>query len=140
MNRTFQSKVGWWYWIVIGITSVLLFFFFWEHYLLCTILCATVVIFEIEMLIHTQYVITEAGWLKVETGRFIPNASLEIDQILRIRKVRSMAFWQPALSFERLEVVFKKHGKVRSISLSPKNQEDFIRCLLKKNEVIQFYD
>ena len=75
MNRTFQSKVGWWYWIVIGITSVLLFFFFWEHYLLCTILCATVVIFEIEMLIHTQYVITEAGWLKVETGRFIPNAS-----------------------------------------------------------------
>lgn len=27
MNRTFQSKVGWWYWIVIGITSVLLFFF-----------------------------------------------------------------------------------------------------------------
>ena len=28
MNRTFQSKVGWWYWIVIGITSVLLFFFF----------------------------------------------------------------------------------------------------------------
>ena len=76
MNRTFQSKVGWWYWIVIGITSVLLFFFFWEHYLLCTILCATVVIFEIEMLIHTQYVITEDGWLKVETGRFIPNASL----------------------------------------------------------------
>ena len=67
MNRTFQSKVGWWYWIVIGITSVLLFFFFWEHYLLCTILCATVVIFEIEMLIHTQYVITEDGWLKVET-------------------------------------------------------------------------
>ena len=107
MNRTFQSKVGWWYWIVIGITSVLLFFFF---------------------------------WLKVETGRFIPNASLEIDQILRIRKVRSMAFWQPALSFERLEVVFNKHGKVRSISLSPKNQEDFIRCLLKKNEAIQFYD
>lgn len=96
--------------------------------------------FEIEMLIHTQYVITGDGWLKVETGRFIPNASLEIDQILRIRKVRSMTFWQPALSFERLEVVFKKHGKVRSISLSPKNQEDFIRCLLKKNEAIQFYD
>lgn len=81
--------------------------FFWEHYLLCTILCATVVIFEIEMLIHTQYVITGDGWLKVETGRFIPNASLEIDQILRIRKVRSMTFWQPALSFERLEVVLK---------------------------------
>lgn len=140
MNRTFQSKVGWWYWIVIGITSVLLFFFFWEHYLLCTILCATVVVFEIEMLVHTQYVITGDGWLKVETGRFIPNASLEIDQILRIRKVRSMTFWQPALSFERLEVVFKKQGKVRSISLSPKNQEDFIRCLLKKNEAIQFYD
>jgi len=85
--------------------------FFWEHYLLCTILCATVVIFEIEMLIHTQYVITEDGWLKVETGRFIPNASLEIDQILRIRKVRSMAFWQPALSFERLEVRFLKTWK-----------------------------
>lgn len=107
MNRTFQSKVGWWYWIVIGVTSVLLFFFFWEHQVICTILCATVVIFEIEMLIHTQYVITSDGWLNVETGRFVPNASIEISQILRIRKVRSMAFWEPALSFERLEITFK---------------------------------
>lgn len=140
MNRTFQSKVGWWYWIVIGVTSVLLFFFFWEHQVICTILCATVVIFEIEMLIHTQYVITSDGWLNVETGRFVPNASIEISQILRIRKVRSMAFGEPALSFERLEITFKKHGKVCSVCLSPKNTEDFVRCLLKKNEAIQFYD
>lgn len=114
--------------------------FFWEHYLLCTILCATIVIFEIEMLIHTQYVITGDGWLKVETGRFVPNATVEITEILRVRKVRSMAFWEPALSFERLEVVFKKHGKVHTICLSPKNPEDFVRCLLKQNETIQFYD
>ena len=140
MNRTFQSKVGWWYWIVIGITSLCLFFCFWEHYLLFTILCATLVIFEIEMLIQTQYVITGDGWLKVETGRFVPNASVEVAEILRIRKVRSMAFWEPALSFERLEVFFKKHGKVHSICLSPKNAEDFVRCLLRQNEAIQFYD
>lgn len=140
MNRTFQSKIGWWYWAVIGITSFLLFFFFWEHRLLATILCATVVIFEIEMLIHTQYVITGEGKLKVETGRFVPNVSIEIAEILRIRKVRSMAFWEPALSFDRLEVVFKVHGKVRSVCLSPKNQEDFARCLLKQNETIQYYD
>lgn len=105
------------------------------YYLVCN--CGD---FEIEMLIHTQYVITSDGWLNVETGRFVPNASIEISQILRIRKVRSMAFWEPALSFERLEITFKKHGKVCSVCLSPKNTEDFVRCLLKKNEAIQFYD
>lgn len=140
MNRTFQSKVGWWYWIVIGITSVLLFFFFWEHQVICTILFATMVIFEIEMLIHTQYVITGDGWLKVETGRFVPNASIEITHILRVRKVRSLAFWEPALSFERLEITFRKHGKVHVVCISPKNPEDFLRCLMKRNEAIQFYD
>lgn len=117
MNRTFQSKVGWWYWIVIGITSVLLFFFLGTLSAVYNSVC-NCGDFEIEMLIHTQYVITEDGWLKVETGRFIPNASLEIDQILRIRKVRSMAFWQPALSFERLEVVLKTWKGSLHFSLS----------------------
>lgn len=58
MNRTFHSRVGAGYWLLMVATAFLLFDFFWFHELLLTLLLAIVMIFEIEMLIHTQYVVT----------------------------------------------------------------------------------
>ena len=137
MNRTFQSKVGWWYWIVIAVTSFLLFFFFWEHYSALTIFTALVVIFLIEMLIHTQYVFTADQVLKVETGRFVRSVDLEIDRIVSIRKVRSLTVMAPALSFFRLEITYQGHKRTGKVQISPRNEEEFIRYLLKKNPAVK---
>ena len=137
MNRTFQSKVGWWYWIVIVVTSFLLFFFFWEHYTVLTIFTALVVIFLIEMLIHTQYVFTADQILKVETGRFVRSANMEIYRIESIRKVRSLTVMAPALSFYRLEITYRGYKHARKIEISPRNEEEFLRYLLKKNPEIK---
>ena len=136
MNRTFQSKVGWWFWIVIGITSFLLFYFFWEHYTALTIFTAIVVIFLIEMLIHTQYIFTADNRLKIETGRFVRKVDLEVDRITDVRKVRSLTVMAPALSFYRLELSYQGHKHTGTVQISPRNEEEFIRYLLKKNPAI----
>ena len=137
MNRTFQSKVGWWYWIVITVTSFLLFFFFWEHYTVLTIFTALVVIFLIEMLIHTQYVFTSDQVLKVETGRFVRSANMELYRIESVRRVRSLTVKAPALSFYRLEISYRGYKHPKKIQISPRNEDEFLRYLLKKNPEIK---
>ena len=140
MNRTFQSNVGWWFWIVIGITSFLLFYFFWEHYTALTLFTAVVVVFLIEMLIHTQYIFTAENRLKIETGRFVRKVDLEIERIVSIRKVRSLTVMAPALSFYRLEITYKGHKRTGTVQISPRNEEEFVRYLLKKNPSVQVMD
>lgn len=133
MNRTFKTVVGWWYWLLIIVTSVLLFYFFWMHDLVLAILMALLTIYEIEMLIHTQYIITSDNKLRIETGRFVKNFELNIQLIESVRKVRSMIFWQPALSFSRLEVVYNGNKRTVKVQISPQNEDAFISKLKKIN-------
>ena len=140
MDRTFKTEVGWWYWILISITSLLLFFFFWMHDTLLAIIMAVLVIYEIEMLIHTQYVITDDGLLKVETGRFVKKFTMRVDQIESIRLVRSMIFWAPALSFHRFEIKYNGNNKTVKVQISPRNKEAFISKLKSMNDKLIILD
>lgn len=87
--RTFHTKVGWWYWGIIALFSCFLFVCFWFHELLLTLLFAVIVIFLIEALIHTQYVVTADGKLVIEVGRFMKGASIDVAQIVSIEKANS---------------------------------------------------
>ena len=86
MYRTFHSKVGWWYWLLMGVTAFLLLDFFWFHHTVLMILTAVAMVFEIEMLIHTCYILTEDGRLRIESGRFVPDTEIEIRSITGMRR------------------------------------------------------
>lgn len=137
MNRTFQTKVGRWYWCVIALTSALLFYLFWQHFVIAALVAMAAVVLLIEMLIHTQYVLTADDVLLIESGRFVPNVKIAVRDIKSVRKVRSAALFQPALSFSRLELTYETAGKIQTAQISPKNTDDFIRCLYRKNPLIQ---
>ena len=137
MNRTFQTKVGRWYWCVIALTSALLFYLFWQHFIIAALVAMAAVVLQIEMLIHTQYVLTADDVLLIESGRFVPNVKIAVRDIKSVRKVRSAALFQPALSFSRLELTYETAGKIQTAQVSPKNTDDFIRCLYRKNPLIQ---
>ena len=47
MDRTFHSKVDWWYWLLMAVTAFLLFDFFWFHYTIATLLVAALTGLEI---------------------------------------------------------------------------------------------
>ena len=139
MDRIFHPRIGWWYWLLIAVTSGFLFYFFWEHHTLLMLILAVCVVCEIEMLIHTRYIISADNQLRIETGRFVRNSTIELERIVRIRKVRSLVFWAPALSFDRLEIICeKKSGNgTASVLIAPQNPDDFIHWLLKRNSQIQ---
>lgn len=133
--RTFHSKVGWWYWAVIALCSCFMFFTFWVHEILLTLFFALFVIFEIEMLIHTQYVVMEKTTLSVRTGRFMKSVSIPLEQIVSIEKSHSFES-APALSLSRLKITYRKKASTDYILISPKNPDDFVKVLLKANPSI----
>ena len=120
-----------WYWLLMGITAFLLFDFFWFHYTVLMILIAVAMVFEIEMLIHTRYVITADGKLKIESGRFVPDTEIDLKEVAGMKRVRSFSL-APALSAERIEIVYRKEGKERSVQVSPRRAEEFREWMQKK--------
>ncbi len=50
---------------------------FWFHHTVLMILTAVAMVFEIEMLIDTCYILTEDGTLRIESGRFVPDTEIE---------------------------------------------------------------
>lgn len=137
MNRTFQSEVGKWYWAVVAVSSAALFYCFWEHHLWLTVLTGAAVVFEIEMLVHTRYVVTSEGELRIEGGRFVPNRVIQAESVCSVCRTRSRSFLNPALSFDGLRIEFGEGGKKETVFVSPKNRKDFVGCLLKKNPRIR---
>ena len=137
MNRTFQTRVGGWYWALIVLTSAGLFYFFWVHAVLCAVVLALVLILEIEMLIHTQYVITSEGVLRIESGRFSRSSRIEVGSIVSVRSVHRVAFFLPALSFRMLELTYASGGKKMVAYVSPRNPEAFVKCLQRHNPSTQ---
>lgn len=106
MDRTFHSKVDWWYWLLMAVTAFLLFDFFWFHYTIATLLVAAVMIFEIEMLIHTRYIVTGSGKLLIETGRFVADKTILLNTIVSMCEVNSFSI-APALSVHRVEITYR---------------------------------
>ena len=122
MNRTFHSKVDGWYWSLMAVTAFLLFDFFWLHYTLLAVLLAICMIFEIEMLVHTRYVVTEDGMLRIESGRFVPGRTLDLNSIEMMNRVKSFSI-APALSVA---------GKDDKLQVSPVDADEFISWIQKK--------
>lgn len=133
MNRTFHSKVDGWYWLLMGATAFLLFDFFWFHYTLLMVLTALCMIFEIEMLVHTGYIVAADGELRIESGRFVPNRTLDIRSIVSMERIKSFSP-APALSVERIEIRYQTEKGVRSIQVSPARADEFMAWIQKKKE------
>ncbi|WP_200411314.1 PH domain-containing protein [Virgibacillus salexigens] len=73
----------------------------------------------------------KGGLIKVKSGPF--RATIRIEEIKRLSKTKS-PFTAPALSVDRLEILY---GKYDVMSISPKNETEFIRLLVTENPHIQ---
>lgn len=135
-TRTFHSKVGWVYWGVIAIFAAFLFFGFWDRSWVAILVCVAFEVWLIDEMVHTRYVITEEGFLVIESGRFFKPVAIEILQIAEVKKSKSLIS-SPALSTDRLKIVYRKKSFKSSMLVSPKSKEEFVRCLLKRNGEIQ---
>ena len=74
MIRTFRSRVDKFYHAFIWIVVIILFYCFWHHHIIAAITTLLVLLFGMEALLKTEYIISTACYLLVKCG-FFPTRS-----------------------------------------------------------------
>ncbi len=135
MIRTFRSRVDKFYHAFIWIVVIILFYCFWHHHIIAAITTLLVLLFGMEALLKTEYIISTEGYLIVKCG-FFPTYSIKTDDIKEVRYVTSCAFAY-ALSCDRIQIVSKNNA---TRTISPENTDIFIKELKRQNHLIVVLD
>ena len=133
MDRTFKSKIGWWYHMIIwimGICTVLSFVQGQSPGRMITLLLVT--LFLIHLMLPTWYKITADGELIVHCS-FFPEKKLKVEEIAAVEPT-ALPVSSYALSLDRL-IIYK--GEQQWLLISPVNKKEFLKCLRKYNPDIQ---
>ena len=140
MNRIFYSKVDWWYYVLIAVMGGWMVYLFWIKEIIVAFIFMAITSFMIRMLTSMRYVVTSDDMLVIEYGlQFLKPIRIPLSDIVRIeRKFNPIS--SPALSLDRIEVYFRKGKLVVSVCISPKNREDMVRVLQKRNGQISYID
>ena len=140
MNRIFYSKVDWWYYVLIAVMGGWMVYLFWIKEIIVAFIFMAITSFMIRMLTSMRYVVSSDDMLVIEYGlQFLKPVRIPLSDIVRIeRKFNPIS--SPALSLDRIEVYFRKGKLVVSVCISPKNREDMVRMLQKRNGQISYID
>ena len=140
MNRIFYSKVDWWYYVLIAVMGGWMVYLFWIKEIIVAFIFMAITSFMIRMLTSIRYIVTSDDMLVIESGlQFLKPVRIPLSDIVRIeRKFNPIS--SPALSLDRIEVYFRKGKLVVSVCISPKNREDMVRVLQKRNGQISYID
>ncbi|MBE6272631.1 MAG: hypothetical protein E7097_01900 [Bacteroides sp.] len=140
MNRIFYSKVDWWYYVLIAVMGGWMVYLFWIKEIIVAFIFMAITSFMIRMLTSMRYIVTSDDMLVIEYGlQFLKPVRIPLSDIVRIeRKFNPIS--SPALSLDRIEVYFRKGKWVVSVCISPKNREDMVRMLQKRNGQISYID
>ena len=140
MNRIFYSKVDWWYYVLIAVMGGWMVYLFWIKEIIVAFIFMAITSFMIRMLTSIRYIVTSDDMLVIEYGlQFLKPVRIPLSDIVRIeRKFNPIS--SPALSLDRIEVYFRKDKLVVSVCISPKNREDMVRVLQKRNGQISYID
>jgi hypothetical protein len=79
-------------------------------------------------LFSKTYYVVEGNQLRIKAG-FLVNMLINIDEIRKINETRN-PISSPALSLDRLEIVYKKYDRVY---ISPREKAEFIQDMLMLN-------
>ena len=128
MQRTFKSKIGWWYYLILTYCSGCLLLAIWykEGMGMAALFLADLAL--IQFMLKTEYVITD-GTLLLKW--IMPVCRIPVAEITKVEDSHN-PLSSYALSLDRLKITY---GKRYSL-VSPDNKKDFIAELQKYNSDI----
>ncbi len=125
MNRVFHARILPAYVLALLLFTCLLIHAFWVKSALLAVLCMLVLLFVVERIIHTQYMLTADGRLLVDRGRFRRRMEIAVADILLVERVKAPLLGRLLVSHYVL--VHSKGGK--TIALLPVREEEFVQVL-----------
>lgn len=128
MDRVFHARISFGQYLFLAVPTVLAVFGLWDKNWIVGLIFMWLLVWCIELLIHTQYTLTADGWLIVRRGRFSRIKRIPLSDILLVEPVKAVLLGR--LAVNHYVLVHYKGGKV--LALQPVNEEEFIRALEKR--------
>ena len=132
MEQRFNSKVVWWFYLVIFIVAVILVKPLSTGYWIGAGVCGLILLLLVHMLFNTYYIITEDGHLVAHSSVF-PKKQIDIKELTAVEET-SIPMSSYALSLDRL--MLWKLDKMYFM-VSPKDKKAFYNALKKHNPSIR---
>jgi len=126
--KIYKSKIG--NELIIPISVIMggiIILFIVEGLWLGLVLHLLVILFILHLFSKTYYVI-EGNQIRIKAG-FLLKMLISINDIREIKETRN-PISSPALSLDRLEIIYNKYDRVY---ISPKNKSEFIQDMLSLN-------
>mgnify|MGYP001653256274 CR=1 FL=1 len=95
-------------------------YFFWIKAIIPAALIALIELCLIEMIIHTQYVVTTEGKLKLSFGRFYPSSIISVGDILSIQS----AYHFTASSADKIRIAYRGKQTNETVCISPVKKKE----------------
>lgn len=132
IERTFKSKVGWWYHLMLLIlaAATVMAFVRGNSVLIISMLIGSM--FAVHALLNTWYKITPEGELIVHCSIF-PEKRIKIEELTAV-EATVMPVASYALSLDRL-IIYK--GNKQWLLISPTDKKFFLKCLREHNPDIK---
>jgi hypothetical protein len=126
MKRTFAHRVT-----AVGVAfiailaGVALYCFLQRQgaYTLCGLLAMAVAVVAVERTVHTEYVLTDDGVLRVSRGRFARTIDIQVPEITRVMKHHTL--------LHLADYVLIEYGAGHAVAVQPADDEHFINELKK---------
>ncbi len=126
MQRTFKSKVGWWYYAALAYLVVCLILAIWQKNGIAIVVMFIANMTLIQLMLKTEYVVAD-GVLYIKCW-IMPVRKISVTKIKTIKETRN-PLSSYALSLDRLKIEYEKTFTV----ISPDNKQDFVNELRKYN-------
>lgn len=126
MQRTFKSKVGWWYYAALAYLIACLVLAIWQKNGIAIVVMFIANMTLIQLMLKTEYVVAD-GVLYLKCW-IMPVRKISVTKIKTIKETRN-PLSSYALSLDRLKIEYEKTFTV----ISPDNKQDFVNELRKYN-------
>lgn len=126
MQRTFKSKIGWWYYAALMYCIGYLVFAIWYKNGAAIVIMFIVNMALIQFMLKTEYIVAD-GMLFLKCW-ILPIRQIPITKIKAVKETHN-PLSSYALSLNRLKIEYEKSCTL----ISPENKKDFINELKKYN-------
>ncbi len=126
----FRSKIDWWYWVVVFLTTIVIPALTFDQDPIASIILSFSLLVLWLWIIRSTYYKIKDNYLIINILFF--KERIDISEIQSIKPSRSLLS-SAALSIDRLEI---KYGKYSSTLVSPKNKNGFLKSLSSINPSI----
>ncbi|MBQ7823750.1 MAG: PH domain-containing protein [Bacteroidaceae bacterium] len=126
MQRTFKSKVGWWYYAALAYLIACLILAIWQKNGIAIVAMFIANMTLIQLMLKTEYVVAD-GVLYIKCW-IMPVKKISVTKIKTIKETHN-PLSSYALSLDRLKIEYEKTFTL----VSPDNKQDFVNELRKYN-------